>query len=144
MEATVRIAYTGGPSEPVIKIIAPKHLGEDADPKDELVRDFLSTASVVDKNQLFHLISSFPLENEFNLSIIAPIRYHDMPEKLRGHIERRVMKFDDICECREYETRIIPEEAKSVCKAPADYARYLEIKHFFDWVSEQPYVEKPR
>lgn len=147
MESTIRIGYNGSPSTPIIKIIAPKQITEDADPKDELVRDFLSTASVTDKHQLFYLQNQFPLESPFHVSIIAPMSYFDEPEMLRKFIERRVLPFEDICECREYETKIVPEmndQAKRENPAPARYGTYLKLKDFFEWVGAQPYVEKPR
>lgn len=147
MESTIRIDYNSSPASPVIKIITPKSLNEDSDPKDRLVQDLLRTASVTDRNNLFQVQVSFPLESSFNLTTLVPIRYFDEPDELRKYVERRVMGFEDICECQEFETTIVPEmneEVKNAIKAPADYARYLEIKRFFNWVSEQPYVQKPQ
>lgn len=147
MESTIRIDYNSSPASPVIKIITPKCLNEDSDPKDRLVQDLLRTACVADRNNLFQVQVSFPFESSFNLTTLVPIRYFDEPDELRKYVERRVMGFEDICECREFETTIVPEmneEAKNAIKAPADYARYLEIKRFFNWVSEQPYVQKPQ
>lgn len=147
MESTVRIAYSGAPSSPVIKIITPKQIHEDADPKDELIRDFLYTASVKDRNKLFYLYQHFDLESPFKLATIAPISYHDEPERIREHVELRVLSFDSVSECREFYhnwKRTLPTErdTKSATKCPADYSTYLKIREFFDWVNEQPYIEK--
>lgn len=149
MESTVRIGYNGSPSTPIIKIIAPKQLNEDADPKDELIRDFLRTAYVREKHQLFYLQNSFPLESPLFVSIIAPMSYFDEPEMLRKYIERRVIEFENLCECNEFyddmKSRVTKISDKEVIvKAPANYGDYLKIREFFDWVNEQPYVEKPK
>jgi len=147
MESTVRIDYSSSPASPVIKIITPKHLQEDSDPKDRLVEDFLYTACVADRNQLFYLANAFDLESQFKLSIIAPLGYFTELEKLRSHIERRVMTFETKCECHEFydnQKQRIPQDsdAKMATKCPADYTTYIKIREFFDWVGEQPYIEK--
>ena len=99
MESTVRIDYNS--HIPVIKIIAPKQLHEDSDPKDRLIEEFLYTPCVHDRNRLFYLYQNFDLETPFRLSTIAAIGYFEEIAKLREHIERRIMSFDAICECRE-------------------------------------------
>lgn len=147
MESTVRIDYSDSPSTPVIKIINPKQLHEDSDPKDKLVESFLFTSSVADRNQLFYLANHFPLETPYKLSIIAPLHYFTELEKLREHIERRVMAFDSVLECHEFydnnqkltHTKI---DYNIVVKAPSRYGDYLKIKDFFDWIESMPYVEK--
>lgn len=148
MESTVRIDYSSSPASPVIKIIAPKQLQEDSDPKDRLVEDFLYTACVADRNQLFYLANAFDLESPFKLSIIAPLGYFTELEQLRSHIERRVMTFENRCKCHETldtaKKETTGEQSKQTRPIPVEYGSYIKIKEFFDWVSEQPYVEKSK
>lgn len=147
MESTVRIDYSSSPASPVIKIITPKKLHEDSDPKDRLVEDFLYSVGVADRNKLFYLAQSFDLESDLKLAIIAPLNYFNELEKLRSHIECRVMTLEAISECHELYDDFKKQANKKtdpdiVVKVPARYEDYLKIRDFFDWVDAQNYVEK--
>lgn len=105
MKSTIKIDYErrneGG--QPVIKIIQPVEAIEtdnnetSDDVRDKLLRDFLKTPCMVDRNYLFELNSHFshPAENpNLNICTISPIPYDNILRTFRNILLNRFIPYN--------------------------------------------------
>jgi len=153
MESTLKIATSsrGVHGVPVIKIVQPVYLSNPIpgydfeDVKDELISSLLHTPCMQYPNQLFRVDSRFqyPADGESKVVIttISAIEEGQMFHAFKHAIFDRLISYENLCDCIEFEKR--PSGPGAHGPVPFDYDKYLKIKEFFDWVWDQPYNGDP-
>lgn len=152
MESTLKIdtSSRGIHQVPIIKIVQPIKLIEPNpvedidDVKDKLIREFLHTPCMANRNHFFRTDSHFPhpLENpRVFITTISAVEEGQMFHTFKHAIFERLISYENLCECIEFDKRSSDQQTNR--PAPFDWDKYLKIKEFFDWVWEQPYNGDP-
>lgn len=147
MKSTVKVdlqSQNSG-STPVIKIIQPigglDENSPDFDVRDKLIRDFLHTPCMSERNDWFRLATYFPhpMGNEARVHIttIAPCREQELFDSFRNAILNRIIPFDTLIKINQRKA-----SDPDMCRTPDNMeVEAIKINQFFDWLSTQPYAD---
>lgn len=167
-KSTLKIATesAGTNLTPVIKIVQPaaqfnfdpKNLEED-DPIDDLIRTFLHTPCMVDRNEWFRLYTHFPVPMDgvsptHYVTTIAPLNERCLFENFKNAILGRVIPYEDHvkinrgeiekCDNRLAGTRKTERIDLSIIKHNkiCDFFAWLESAGYCSWKERQPDFNK--
>lgn len=147
MKSTLKIDYSSrsDASIPVIKIIQPNEVFEDAqsvdyDVRDKLIRDFLVRPGYADRNYWFNLDTCFGndlKEPTLFISTIAAIKEEDLFRKFRHAILNRFVSYHTNIGINAGATKTQYAEGQPI---PAEIYNFNKITEFFDWLDKQEMV----
>lgn len=144
MKSTIKVDFNSQHegAQPVIKIIQPfevsdqnstEHDVSDIDVRDKLLKDFLHTPCMTDRNSFFRVSSCFshpPVNPNINVITISPIQRAEMFDTFRYAILNRIVPIDTIEDLNS-------RKGKFESIPPYGFEDYVKIHEFFDWLLER-------
>lgn len=149
MKSTLKIDYSSRPNggRPVIKIVQPIELlkaenyAEDVDVRDVMIRDYLHTPCMSDRNGLFRVSSHFETPHGNNpthyITNIDVVPEEEMFYTFRHAILNRLIPYNTLLSMDREEPKK-PDDTSCSTR----FERELEAKkinEFFDWVEQTGY-----